>query len=60
MTTNRVETRQNNYLVIMDFFSKESSDEYKDYFKTKYFFRIKNLQYLIENNILNRDMYFNE
>ena len=36
MTANSIETRQNNYLVIMDFFSMESSDEYKDYFKTLY------------------------
>ena len=36
MTANSIEERQNNYLVIMDFFSKESSDEYKDYFKTLY------------------------
>ena len=36
MTTNRVETRQNNYLAIIDFFSKGSSDQYKDYFKSLY------------------------
>ena len=36
VTADSIETRQNNYLVIMDFFSKESSDEYKDYFKTLY------------------------